>query len=111
MLQIIGETLADAGEQQMVDTYIAERASRGLRAIGVSESSDGGHTWRLVGLLSLLDPPRPDSAATIQRAQELGVEVKTSEFFHILPVVPSMPDSAATIKHLQLGIEVRHYCD
>jgi hypothetical protein len=23
----------------------------------------------------MLDPPRPDSAATIQRAQELGVEV------------------------------------
>jgi H+-transporting ATPase len=74
--QIIGETLADAGERQAVDAYIAERASRGLRAIGVAESSDGGATWALVGLISLLDPPRPDSAATIKRAQELGVEVK-----------------------------------
>ena len=30
----------------------------------------------LVGLISLLDPPRPDSAETIKRAQALGVEVR-----------------------------------
>lgn len=77
IVQIIGETLADEAERQTVETYIAERASRGLRSLGVAQSSDGGNSWRLVGLISLLDPPRPDSAATIKRAQELGVEVSS----------------------------------
>ena len=75
LLQIISEMLADQGEQQTVEMYIAERASRGLRSLGVAQSADGGASWRLVGLISMLDPPRPDSAATIKRAQELGVEV------------------------------------
>lgn len=79
MPQIIGDMLADKMEQQTVETYISERASRGLRSLGVAQSADGGATWQLVGLISLLDPPRPDSAATIQRAQELGVEVRKLE--------------------------------
>ena len=57
------------------DRYIAERASRGLRSLGVTLSSDGGLSWELCGLLSLLDPPREDSAETIRRAQQLGVMV------------------------------------
>ena len=53
----------------MCDDYIAVRASRGLRSLGVARSLDDGQTWQLVGLISLLDPPRPDSAETIRRAQ------------------------------------------
>mmetsp|Transcript_8326 Transcript_8326/g.24910 ORF Transcript_8326/g.24910 Transcript_8326/m.24910 type:complete len:686 (+) Transcript_8326:251-2308(+) len=74
--QIIGNTLSSPEERAATDRYIDERASRGLRSIAVAQSADGGDTWQLVGLISLLDPPRPDSAATIRRAQELGVEVK-----------------------------------
>ncbi|KAF9579193.1 hypothetical protein BGW38_004642, partial [Lunasporangiospora selenospora] len=32
--------------------------------------------WQLVGLISLLDPPREDSADTIERCLELGITVK-----------------------------------
>lgn len=59
----------------MTEDYINARASRGLRSIAVAQSSDGGNKWQLVGLISLLDPPRPDSKETIERAQALGVEV------------------------------------
>lgn len=31
--------------------YIAERASRGLRSLGVAQSLDGGASWQLVGLI------------------------------------------------------------
>ena len=31
--------------------YIDERASRGLRSLGVANSIDGGATWQLVGLI------------------------------------------------------------
>lgn len=35
-----------------------------------------GGPWQLVGLLPLFDPPRHDSAETIRRALNLGVNVK-----------------------------------
>jgi len=35
-----------------------------------------GAPWKFVGLLPLFDPPRHDSAETIKRALELGVNVK-----------------------------------
>ncbi|MDQ0506714.1 plasma-membrane proton-efflux P-type ATPase [Xanthobacter agilis] len=50
-------------------------ARSGTRALGVARSSDG-QTWTLLGLLPMLDPPRPDAKETIARAKELGVSVK-----------------------------------
>lgn len=40
-----------------------------------TKESAGG-PWQFVGLLSLFDPPRHDSAETIRRALHLGVNVK-----------------------------------
>jgi len=54
---------------------VATLAQSGTRALGVARSPDGTN-WTLLGLLPLLDPPRPDAAATIARAKELGVSVK-----------------------------------
>ncbi|CAM8969368.1 unnamed protein product [Rhodiola kirilowii] len=58
-------------------------ADRGLRSLGVcrqtvSEKSkeSAGEPWEFVGLLPLFDPPRHDSAETIRRALNLGVNVK-----------------------------------
>jgi H+-transporting ATPase len=52
-------------------------ARRGLRALGVARTVDVELIqFELVGLISLLDPPREDSAATIKECEELGVNVK-----------------------------------
>ncbi|CAM0138675.1 hypothetical protein VKS41_008406 [Umbelopsis sp. WA50703] len=52
-------------------------ARRGLRALGVARTVPGDiETYRLVGMISLLDPPRPDSADTILQCNKLGVDVK-----------------------------------
>lgn len=40
-----------------------------------TKESPGG-PWQFVGLLPLFDPPRHDSAETIRRALNLGVNVK-----------------------------------
>jgi len=40
-----------------------------------SKDAPGG-PWQFVGLLPLFDPPRHDSAETIRRALNLGVNVK-----------------------------------
>ncbi|KAK2644725.1 hypothetical protein Ddye_019920 [Dipteronia dyeriana] len=58
-------------------------ADRGLRSLAVarqmvpekSKESPGG-PWQFLGLLPLFDPPRHDSAETIRRALNLGVNVK-----------------------------------
>lgn len=52
-------------------------ASRGLRALGVAKTVPGDlNKFELVGMISLLDPPRPDSAETIRDCNLLGVDVK-----------------------------------
>src|SRR6266480_1750192 len=57
--------------QQAVNGF----ASRGYRTIGVAVAHGDG-LWRFLGILPLLDPPRPDSRSTIARAREYGVQVK-----------------------------------
>nr|AAB41898.1 H+-transporting ATPase [Mesembryanthemum crystallinum] len=62
---------------------IEKFADRGLRSLAVArqevpektKESPGG-PWQFVGLLPLFDPPRHDSAETIKRALNLGVNVK-----------------------------------
>ncbi|ORX43851.1 plasma-membrane proton-efflux P-type ATPase [Hesseltinella vesiculosa] len=52
-------------------------ARRGLRALGVARTVDDAmEQFEMVGMISLLDPPRPDSAETIRACNELGVDVK-----------------------------------
>ncbi|CAO3694475.1 hypothetical protein G6F70_000287 [Rhizopus microsporus] len=52
-------------------------ARRGLRALGVAKTVSGSEDkFELVGMISLLDPPRPDSLQTIAECNALGVDVK-----------------------------------
>ncbi|CAA2955219.1 plasma membrane ATPase 4-like [Olea europaea subsp. europaea] len=69
--------------KKKVHAVIEKFAERGLRSLAVArqevpektKESPGG-PWQLVGLLPLFDPPRHDSAETIRRALNLGVNVK-----------------------------------
>ncbi|KAF9926762.1 hypothetical protein BGZ65_007149 [Modicella reniformis] len=51
-------------------------AQRGLRALGVARTVAGTEQWILVGLTAMLDPPRPDSAETIERCHRMGITIK-----------------------------------
>ncbi len=55
---------------------VDELATEGFRALAVASGSAHEETFSLVGLLALMDPPREDSAETIQRTEDLGVGVK-----------------------------------
>ncbi|KAG6556739.1 hypothetical protein Mapa_001683 [Marchantia paleacea] len=66
-----------------VHAVIDKFAERGLRSLAVARQKipDGnkdsaGGPWEFCGLLPLFDPPRHDSAETIRRALNLGVNVK-----------------------------------
>ncbi|TKY73078.1 ATPase 8 [Spatholobus suberectus] len=72
-----GETLKKA--HKVIDEF----ADRGLRSLGVARQTvsektkeSAGDPWEFLGLLPLFDPPRHDSAETIRRALDLGVNVK-----------------------------------
>ncbi|KAL2502135.1 ATPase 2 [Forsythia ovata] len=69
--------------KKKVHGVIDKFAERGLRSLAVArqevpeKSKDSpGSPWQFVGLLSLFDPPRHDSAETIRQALHLGVNVK-----------------------------------
>ncbi|CAN1266032.1 ATPase 11, plasma membrane-type [Linum perenne] len=69
--------------ERRVHTVIDKFAERGLRSLAVAyqevpegrKESSGG-PWQFIGLMPLFDPPRHDSAETIRRALNLGVNVK-----------------------------------
>ena len=52
-----------------------EFARRGFRSLGVAYKKND-EPWVLLGMLSMFDPPREDTAQTIVEAQQLGVPVK-----------------------------------
>nr|POE54543.1 plasma membrane atpase 1 [Quercus suber] len=52
-----------------------EFARRGFRSLGVAYQKNS-EPWVLLGMLSMFDPPREDTAQTIIEAQQLGVPVK-----------------------------------
>ena len=56
---------------------------RGIRSLAVAIREEGGN-WRLLGLLTFLDPPREDTAKTIQQAIDYGVNVKMITGDHLL---------------------------
>ncbi|RZR71684.1 hypothetical protein BHM03_00006356 [Ensete ventricosum] len=69
--------------RKKVHAMIGKFADRGLRALGVARQEvpeaskeSAGAPWQFMGLLPLFDPPRHDSAETIRRALNLGVNVK-----------------------------------
>jgi H+-transporting ATPase len=67
--------------EDKVNEIVLAFASKGYRALGVVKEENGA--WLYVGLLAIYDPPREDSAETIQNAQEMGVNVKMVTGDHI----------------------------
>jgi len=75
--QIIMELagLADQ-ESERAQRVVDDFAGQGYRALGVGIKHPGQENWTFLGILSLFDPPREDSAETIARASKYGVLVK-----------------------------------
>ena len=70
-----------------VDIAVQELADRGFRSLGIAISYTGigePEHWEFQGVISLFDPPRPDTKHTIQLAGENGIEVKMVTGDHLL---------------------------
>jgi H+-transporting ATPase len=65
----------DRDTESMAEKAIDDFAAKGYRTLGVARSRGDG-PWRFLGILPLFDPPREDSAETIDQAQKHGIQVK-----------------------------------
>ncbi|KAH8163458.1 hypothetical protein CIB48_g4774 [Xylaria polymorpha] len=65
----------DQETSKSYNTKAREFAQRGFRSLGVAYKKND-EPWVLLGMLSMFDPPREDTAQTIIEAAHLGVPVK-----------------------------------
>ena len=54
---------------------VAEFATRGFRSLGVARKRGEGQ-WEILGIMPCADPPRHDTAKTINEAKTLGLSIK-----------------------------------
>ncbi|VEU20557.1 DEKNAAC101465 [Brettanomyces naardenensis] len=57
------------------ENKVAEFASRGFRSLGVARKRGEGH-WEILGIMPCMDPPRDDTAKTVNEAKRLGLRIK-----------------------------------
>jgi len=73
--QVIIDLVAPDDEfRKTIDAAVERCAQQGQRTIAVARQQDG--RWQYLGLLPVFDPPREDSAAVIERARQMGLQVK-----------------------------------
>jgi H+-transporting ATPase len=82
-----------------VERDVERLGERGIRSLAVAKTNTDG-AWEMAGLLTFLDPPRPDTKQTIDRAREYGVEVKMVTGDHLLI-------AKETARQLGMGQDVR----
>lgn len=73
--QIILSMVKDPSIEDDVTRRVESLASRGFRTVGVARTNSNGN-WEMYGLVPLLDPPRADSAESLQKAMNIGIRVK-----------------------------------
>ena len=72
--QIILAMSSDPSIEEEVSKMVQELAAGGYRTLGVARTVGG--KWKMLGLIPLYDPPRDDTAETIQKAYGMDVRVK-----------------------------------
>jgi len=73
--QVIFDLVNDPSTTSDAEEAVERFAAVGSRSLAVARTDDEAN-WRLLGVLPLADPPREDSAETIEAAHDLGVTVK-----------------------------------
>lgn len=61
-----------------VEAKVHELGTRGIRSLALARKEDSPSCpeWRMLGILTFLDPPRPDTKDTIEKCHQYGVRVK-----------------------------------
>jgi H+-transporting ATPase len=98
ILNLLPATAVDVRAQ--VERDVTLLGQKGIRSLAVARSkgADSG-VWEMIGLLTFLDPPRPDSKSTIKEAIEYGVNFKMITGDHLLI-------ARNTAKQLEMGDKI-----
>jgi H+-transporting ATPase len=72
----------EADLRRRASDQIDALAAKGYRTLGVARTDLEG-TWRFLGLLPLFDPPREDSAPTIDATRQMGIDIKMMTGDHL----------------------------
>jgi len=75
----------DAATAKKIGEDVTQLGKRGIRAIAVAKTKAGNDSvWEMMGLLTFLDPPRPDTKETVRLSRQYGVAVKMITGDHLL---------------------------
>ncbi|GKY97130.1 hypothetical protein MPSEU_000671400 [Mayamaea pseudoterrestris] len=82
---IILSLLEDSDDDvcEAVEKDVARLGEKGIRSLAVAKTNEAG-VFKMMGLLTFLDPPRSDTKQTIADAREYGVGVKMITGDHLL---------------------------
>ncbi|KAK1969602.1 plasma-membrane proton-efflux P-type ATPase [Colletotrichum sublineola] len=61
---------------QAYKNKVAEFATRGFRSLGVARKRGDNGAWEILGIMPCSDPPRHDTARTVNEAKSLGLSIK-----------------------------------
>ena len=100
ILELVG---GDDALAARVKTGTDDLATRGYRTLGVARTDASG-AWHYLGLQSLFDPPRDDSAATIAEMRGLGLDIRMVTGDHTAI-------AKETAHKLKLGDHILSACD
>ena len=84
--------------EHQCEGHVQKLGARGIRAIAVAKTDASG-AWQMQGLLTFLDPPRPDTKSTIHKAIEYGIGVKMITGDHLQIAVE-------TARQLDMGLNI-----
>ena len=73
--QIVLALAYDPSIEDEVSKAVEQLAAGGYRTLGVARTNKEGR-WVMQGLIPLYDPPREDTAETIQKARQMNISVK-----------------------------------
>ena len=92
---VILKLIEDPEIHKQVEKDVHELGEKGIRCLAVAKTNEK-EQWEFLGLLTFLDPPRPDTKQTIADARNFGVLVKMITGDHLLI-------AKETAKTLQMG--------
>jgi H+-transporting ATPase len=83
---VLLQLCSDPQVEAEVKAYVNDIGSRGARCLAVARTDSDGEDgrWYMLGLLSFLDPPRHDTAATIAAARGYHVDIKMITGDHLV---------------------------
>jgi H+-transporting ATPase len=70
--------------REKVEDKVHELGTRGVRSLALARMDNEDGVWKMLGILTFLDPPRPDTKHTIERCAFYGVRVKMITGDHLV---------------------------